>query len=105
MSILIKVSKVDKHFENVHALKSVSMCIRRGSIYGLVGTNGSGKTTILKHITGIIRPDSGSITLDGRTIYENTAAKQSPYFLSDPKRKPLINISSITGAPMQTYIQ
>ena len=83
MSILIKVSKVDKHFENVHALKSVSMCIRRGSIYGLVGTNGSGKTTILKHITGIIRPDSGSITLDGRAIYENTAAKQRICFVPD----------------------
>ena len=83
MSILIKVSKIDKHFENVHALKAVSMCIRRGSIYGLVGTNGSGKTTILKHITGIIRPDSGSITLDGRAIYENTAAKQRICFVPD----------------------
>lgn len=83
MSILIKVSKADKHFENVHALKSVSMCIRRGSIYGLVGTNGSGKTTILKHITGIIRPDSGNITLDGKPIYENTSAKQRICFVPD----------------------
>lgn len=83
MIILIKVSKADKHFENVHALKSVSMCIKRGSIYGLVGTNGSGKTTILKHITGIIRPDSGEITLDGRPIYENIAAKQRICFVPD----------------------
>lgn len=83
MSSLIKISKVDKHFENVHALKGVSMCIRRGSIYGLVGTNGSGKTTILKHITGIIRPDSGSITLDGKAVYENTIVKQRICFVPD----------------------
>lgn len=83
MSILIKVSKADKHFENIHALKAVSMCIRRGSIYGLVGTNGSGKTTILKHITGIMRPDSGSITLDGKPIYENISAKQRICFVPD----------------------
>ena len=83
MIILIKVSKVDKHFEKVHALKSVSMCIRRGSIYGLVGTNGSGKTTILKHITGIMRADSGSITLDGNTVYENPAVKQHICFVPD----------------------
>ncbi len=76
VSTLIKISKIDKHFEKVHALKSVSMCIRRGSIYGLVGTNGSGKTTILKHITGIMQPDSGSITLDGDAVFENPDVKQ-----------------------------
>ena len=52
-------------------------------ITAIIGTNGSGKTTILKHITGIIRPDSGSITLDGRAIYENTAAKQRICFVPD----------------------
>ena len=47
---MIKISNVDKTFEKFKALDKLDLNVKKGSIYGLVGTNGSGKTTIIKHI-------------------------------------------------------
>ena len=49
-----------------YALNGVSMCIFRGETVGIIGTNGSGKSTILKIITGVLTPTSGSVNVDGR---------------------------------------
>ena len=65
---MITVSKVDKSFDGFQALNALDINVKRGSIYGLVGTNGSGKTTIIKHITGVLRPDDGAITIDGEPV-------------------------------------
>lgn len=80
---MIRVNKVDKSFGNVHALNSVSMAVKKGSIYGLVGTNGSGKTTILKHITGILKADSGRITIEDQPVYDNPEIKERMAFIPD----------------------
>ncbi len=48
------------------ALKNVSIDVKRGESLGLIGVNGSGKTTLLRIISGLIKPDTGSITIDGR---------------------------------------
>ena len=50
------------------SLHDVSITIERGSLTGLLGPNGCGKTTLLKLIAGVLRPDRGTIALDGRTI-------------------------------------
>ena len=52
------MKNVNKYFDGFHALKDLSLNVNTGSIYGLVGTNGSGKTTIIKHLTGILKQDS-----------------------------------------------
>ena len=61
-----------KHFgdkvELFHALKGVSFEIEEGKILGIIGKNGSGKSTMLRAIAGIFSPDKGSIDLHGRTI-------------------------------------
>lgn len=80
---MIEVQSVDKYFGDVHALDNVTMNIGEGSIYGLVGTNGSGKTTILKHITGVLKPDAGEITLDEMSVFENNFAKRKMAFIPD----------------------
>lgn len=49
-----------------YALNGVSMCINRGETVGIIGTNGSGKSTILKIITGVLNPTSGEVNVDGR---------------------------------------
>lgn len=74
---------VNKHFDDFHALKDLSINVNTGSIYGLVGTNGSGKTTIIKHLTGILRQDSGEILFDGEPVYENPALKAQIGFVPD----------------------
>lgn len=49
-----------------HALKGISMTIKQGECVGIIGTNGSGKSTILKIITGVLSPTGGSVTVNGR---------------------------------------
>lgn len=54
------------HHTKHHALNGISMTIRQGECVGIIGTNGSGKSTILKIITGVLSPTKGSVTVNGR---------------------------------------
>ncbi|MEP7266293.1 MAG: ATP-binding cassette domain-containing protein [Saprospiraceae bacterium] len=67
MSILT-LEQVSKTFQNFKAVDQVSFTVPQGSIYGLLGPNGAGKTTIIRMITGITHPDSGSIFIKGKKI-------------------------------------
>ncbi|MGX8680708.1 MAG: ATP-binding cassette domain-containing protein, partial [bacterium] len=53
--MMITVKNVYKSFDHVHALDGFEMHVEKGSIYGLIGPNGSGKTTIIKHLAGVLR--------------------------------------------------
>lgn len=55
-----------KHYTEHHALQGVDMTIRQGECVGIIGTNGSGKSTILKIITGVLTPTSGEVIVNGR---------------------------------------
>lgn len=55
-----------KHHREHHALKGVNMTIRQGECVGIIGTNGSGKSTILKIITGVLTPSCGEVKVNGR---------------------------------------
>jgi len=72
---MIKVNDLYKKYEDNPALCGMNMDIPTGSIYGLVGTNGAGKTTVIKHLAGILRQDSGSIDYDGEDVWENVGLK------------------------------
>ena len=61
---MIRAQAVHKSFGSTPALDSVTAEIRTGSIYGLIGSNGAGKSTFLRILAGILRPDSGSVTID-----------------------------------------
>lgn len=65
---MYQLSKVDKKFPGVHALKAVDFTIGRGEIVGLVGENGAGKSTLMKVIYGAYQPDGGTVTIDGKTV-------------------------------------
>lgn len=80
---MIDIQDVSKTFEDINALDDLSMKINKGEIFGLVGTNGSGKSTLLRLIAGVLKPDAGSITIDGEGVYENEAIKSQICFLSD----------------------
>ena len=80
---MIKAEAVTKTFDGFKALDSLTLTVPTGGIYGLVGPNGSGKSTIIRHITGIYRPDSGSITVDGKPVYENPGVQARIAYISD----------------------
>ncbi len=80
---MISVAKVDKSFDGFKALDALDINVKRGSIYGLVGTNGSGKTTIIKHITGVLKADTGEIKIDGENVYDNEGIKERVGYIPD----------------------
>ena len=80
---MIQTVGVSKRFEDVQAVNSLSMEIHQGEVFGLVGTNGAGKSTLLRMLCGILRQDEGSIAVDGQPVYENEAAKQEIFYISD----------------------
>jgi branched-chain amino acid transport system ATP-binding protein len=64
----LAVSGVSKHFGGVRAVEDVSLAVRRGGLTSIIGPNGAGKTSLLNMISGFYRPDTGSITFEGRDI-------------------------------------
>ena len=80
---MIKVSNVSKSFEDLTALHNVSLNIRRGSLYGLVGSNGAGKTTMLKLLAGIYSQDEGEILIEEEKVFENNRVKGKIAFIAD----------------------
>ena len=65
---LLNVSKLVKRFGGFHALDGLSFHVSSGEILGLVGPNGSGKTTAINVISGLYAPDGGELVLDGASI-------------------------------------
>ena len=70
-------------FDGFTALSDMSCEIPDGVIYGLVGSNGSGKSTFLRLISGVYRPKKGEITVDGKPLYENPEVKKDIVYVPD----------------------
>ncbi|RDE31282.1 ABC transporter ATP-binding protein [Parageobacillus thermoglucosidasius] len=80
---MIHLTNVTKTFDRFQAVHGVNMTVQKGRIYGLLGSNGAGKTTLLKMMAGIIRPDHGTVLIDGEEVWENPRIKQRILFLPD----------------------
>lgn len=80
---MIELKQVTKSFQNIPALEQITASIQEGLIFGLLGSNGAGKSTLLRLVSGVLKPDCGTITLDGSPIFENPPVKEQFCFLSD----------------------
>lgn len=69
---VISLDNLTKVFDDVRAVDGVSLKIQKGEIFGLLGPNGAGKTTIIRMLTGLARPTSGSATVAGLDIVKNS---------------------------------
>jgi ribose transport system ATP-binding protein len=65
---LVAVSNLTKRYGGVVALADMNIAVRRGTIHAVVGENGAGKSTLMKVLAGVVRPDGGTIALDGETV-------------------------------------
>jgi ABC-type sugar transport system ATPase subunit len=65
---ILTAEGITKSFGGVHALRGASITMRRGEVTALIGDNGAGKSTLVRCLSGIHRPDSGTITLDGKRV-------------------------------------
>ena len=64
---MIKAENLKKHYAATVALDDVNFEVQKGETFGLLGPNGVGKTTTIKLLCGLLRPDAGTVTLDGKT--------------------------------------
>jgi ABC-2 type transport system ATP-binding protein len=69
----IVVEGLTKSFGDVHALAGIDLVVPRGSVLGVLGPNGAGKTTAVKVLTTLLRPDSGTVIVDGRDVVADPA--------------------------------
>ncbi|HNS30674.1 MAG TPA: ABC transporter ATP-binding protein [Tenuifilaceae bacterium] len=66
--VVIRAEDVGKHFGKLHALRGINLEVNRGEIFGLIGPDGAGKTTLFRLITTLLTPDSGSLTVLGLDV-------------------------------------
>lgn len=68
---MIELREVDKHYKSIKAVDKISFTIKRGEIFGLIGSNGAGKSTTLSMIATLLKPDGGEILFNGVNIVKD----------------------------------
>ena len=80
---MIQLTGVTKKFGDFTALDSVDLMIPKGTSFGLLGSNGAGKSTILRLLSGIYSAESGSVAIDGENVFDNVKVKERVFFIND----------------------
>lgn len=80
---MIELKQTVKKFGDFMALDKVDLKIEKGTAYGLLGSNGAGKSTILRLLSGIYKQDGGEVIIDGENVYDNVKIKQKVFFIND----------------------
>ena len=75
MGTLLKVDDIHVYYGSIHAIKGVSFEVNDGEIVTLIGANGAGKSTTLNTVAGLLKPKSGTISFEGRSIVGVSASK------------------------------
>ena len=80
---MLQITNLTKQFKKIKAVDNISLKVQKGDIYGFLGPNGAGKTTSIRMIMGIIKPDNGSIKLNGSDI--NTINRKKLGYLPEDR--------------------
>lgn len=96
---MIEAKKISKSFDGFKAVNDVTVTITEHNVFGLVGTNGAGKSTVLRMIAGVYKPDEGIITVDEQPVFDKMETKKKIFFIAD---EPYF-FANATAADMQKY--
>jgi len=88
--IVMQTNSLTKKYGEFHALNAVSLTLKQGDVYGLVGRNGAGKTTFFKCVMGIANPTSGEVEIGGERKNLN-AVRRKIGFMINPSFFPYLN--------------
>lgn len=81
---MLRVTNLSKQFSEFRAVEAISFEVNPGEIFGFLGPNGAGKTTTIKMLVGLLKPDEGTILIDGRTLaLEPEACKRITCYIPD----------------------
>lgn len=98
---MIKADNLTKRFQGVTAVDHIHAEIQDGTVFGLIGTNGAGKSTFLRMAAGILKPDEGTITLDEEAVFEDIRVKARCFYIPD---EPYF-LGNGTADDMKTFYQ
>ena len=65
---MLEIDDLHVYYDNIHALKGISLKIKKGEVVSLIGANGAGKTTTLQTISGLLHPKKGSVKFEDTNI-------------------------------------
>jgi len=91
--LALEARDIHKRFGAIEALRGLSLGVRQGEIYGLLGPNGSGKTTFIRCVAGLVRPDGGAITVLGTDPRAAVAAGRIGYMTQAPALYPELSVA------------
>ena len=80
---MIELQDITLDFDDKRVLDGVTMTVADGRAFGLLGSNGAGKSTILRLLSGIYKPQGGTLKIDGQDVYDNVALKEQICFIND----------------------
>lgn len=80
---MVEVRNLVKTYDGFTALNGLNLSVPRGAVYGLLGKNGAGKSSTIRHIAGIYRQDSGTVTVNGEPVFENPGVKEKIAYIPD----------------------
>ena len=80
---MIEIRDLVKTFDGFRALDGLNLTVPAGAVYGLCGSNGAGKSTVIRHLAGILRQDSGTVLIDGKEVFENPGIKGRIAYIPD----------------------
>lgn len=80
---MIEVKNLSKSFDSIRAIDHINAKIEDGHVFGLIGTNGAGKSTFMRMLSGVLKPEEGEILVDGEPVYDNPAVKKKIFYISD----------------------
>lgn len=96
---MVKLTGVTKKFGDFTALDNIDLVIPRGTSFGLLGSNGAGKSTILRLLSGIYRAEGGSVSIDGQEVFDNVDIKSKVFFINDET----VQFGSFTVKQLKNY--
>lgn len=80
---MIEVKNISKNFDEVKAIDHISATIEEAHVFGLIGTNGAGKSTFMRILCGVLKPEEGEVYIDGEVVYDNPEVKAKMFYISD----------------------
>ena len=83
---MIEVKNINKNFDAIKAIDNISATIEEGHVFGLIGTNGAGKSTFMRILCGVLKADSGEVLIDGESVYDNPAVKSKVFYTAASSR-------------------
>lgn len=103
--MVLKIEHLVGGYSQIPVLKDINFEVHEGELVGLIGLNGAGKSTTINHIIGLLTPQKGRITIDGKTVYQDSDAykKQIAYIPELPVLYPELTLKEHINLTIMAY--